>query len=35
MPQLPAHFAGTILAFAPLFVQRSWRQAQVLLIGAI
>jgi DDE superfamily endonuclease len=35
MPHLPARFAGTILAFAPLFVQRSWRQAQVLLIGAI
>jgi hypothetical protein len=35
MPHLPARFAGIILAFAPLFVQRSWRQAQVLLIGAI
>ncbi len=35
MPVLPARFAGIILAFAPLFVHRSWRQAQVLLIGAI
>ena len=35
MPHLPARFAGIILAFAPLFVQRSWRHAQVLLIGAI
>lgn len=35
MPQFPARFAGVILAFGPLFVQRSWRQAQVLLIGAI
>ena len=31
----PTRFAGIILAFAPLFVQRSWRHAQVLLIGAI
>ena len=35
MPHLPDRFAGTILAFAPLFVHRSWRHAQVLLIGAI
>lgn len=35
MPLLPARFAGLILAFAPLFIQRSWRQAQALLIGAI
>lgn len=35
MPHLPACLAGTILAFAPLFGQRSWRQAQVLLIGVI
>ena len=35
MPHLPARFAGIILAFAPLFVHRSWRHAQVLLIGAI
>jgi hypothetical protein len=32
---LPARFAGIIIAFAPLFVHRSWRHAQVLLIGAI
>ena len=35
MPHLPARFAGIILAFGPLFVQRSWRHAQTLLIGAI
>ena len=35
MPSLPARFAGIILAFAPLFVQRSWRHARVLLVGAI
>ncbi|AWV18253.1 hypothetical protein A3862_24330 [Methylobacterium sp. XJLW] len=35
MPGLPARFAGLILAFAPLFVHRSWRHAQLLLIGAI
>ena len=35
MPPLPARFAGVILAFAPLFVHRSWQHAQVLLIGAI
>jgi hypothetical protein len=35
MPRLPARFAGTIIAFAPLFVHRSWRHAQVLLIGAL
>ncbi len=35
MPPLPARFAAIILAFAPLFVQRSWRHAQVLLVGAI
>ena len=35
MPELPARFAGVILAFAPLFVHRSWRHAQVLLIGAL
>ncbi len=35
MPFLPARFAGIILAFAPLFVHRSWRHAQALLIGAI
>lgn len=35
MPDLPARFAGLILAFAPLFVHRSWRHVQLLLIGAI
>jgi hypothetical protein len=35
MPRLPAHFAAVILCFAPLFQQRSWRHAQVLLVGAI
>ena len=32
---LPARFAAVILCFAPLFRQRSWRHAEVLLIGAI
>jgi DDE superfamily endonuclease len=35
MPHLPARFAGVILAFAPLFVHRTWRHARVLIIGAI
>jgi len=35
MPHLPARFAGIIIAFAPLFVHRSWKHAQVLLIGAL
>ena len=35
MPPLPARFAAIILTFAPLFVQRSWRHTQVLLVGAI
>lgn len=35
MPRLPSRFAGAILCFAPLFLQRSWRHAEVLLIGAI
>ena len=35
MPRLPARFAAVIVAFAPLFVQRSWRRAEVLLLGAI
>src|SRR4051794_23342682 len=35
MPFLPTRFAGIILAFAPLFVHRSWRHARLLLIGAI
>jgi hypothetical protein len=36
MLRLPSRFAAVILAFAPLFVQqRTWRHAEVLLIGAI
>src|SRR5918998_3126451 len=35
MPHLPTCFASVILAFAPLFVHRSWRHARVLLVGAI
>src|ERR671917_1532986 len=35
MPPLPARFAEIILAFAPLFVHRSWQHARVLLVGAI
>ena len=35
MLHLPARFAAVILSFAPLFFQRSWRHAEVLLIGAI
>lgn len=35
MPRLPARFAAVILCFAPLFLQRSWRHAEALLIGAI
>jgi DDE superfamily endonuclease len=35
MPRLPARFAAVILCFAPLFRERSWRHAEVVLIGAI
>src|ERR671926_644033 len=35
MPRLPSRFAAIILAFAPLFLHRSWRHVEVLLIGAI
>ena len=35
MPRLPSRFAAVILTFAPLFLQRSWRRASVLLTGAI
>jgi hypothetical protein len=35
MPCLPSRFAAVILCFAPLFLQRSWRHAEVLLVGAI
>jgi hypothetical protein len=34
MPRLPARFAAVILCFAPLLQQRSWRHAEVLLVGA-
>ena len=32
---LPTRFAAVILSFAPLFFQRSWRHAELLLVGAI
>src|SRR3954453_9329245 len=35
MSVLPSRFATVILHFAPLFYHRSWRHAEVLLIGAI
>ncbi len=35
MSHLPPRFAAVILTFAPLFLQRSWRHAEVLLTGAI
>jgi hypothetical protein len=35
MPRLPARFAAVILCFAPLFRERSWRHAEVLLVGGI
>jgi hypothetical protein len=35
MPRLPTRFAAAILCFAPLFRERSWRHAEVLLVGAI
>ena len=35
MSALPTRFAATIVAFAPLFRQRTWRHARALLIGAI
>ncbi len=35
MPRLPSRFAVVILSFAPLFLQRSWRHAEVLLTGTI
>ena len=35
MLRLPARFAAVILCFAPLLRERSWRHAEVLLIGAI
>jgi hypothetical protein len=35
MLRLPSRFAAVILCFAPLFRERSWRHAEVLLTGAI
>ena len=35
MLRLPTRFAVVILCFAPLFCHRSWRHAEVLLVGAI
>jgi hypothetical protein len=35
MPRLPARFAAAVLCFAPLLRERSWRHAEVLLVGAI
>ena len=35
MLRLPARFAAVTLCFAPLFFRRSWRHAEVLLVGAI
>ncbi len=36
MYHLPARFAATILTFTPVFLQqRTWRHAELLLIGAI
>ena len=36
MPRLPSRFAALVLAFAPVFLQqRTWRRAELLLIGAI
>jgi hypothetical protein len=36
VPRLPSRFADLVLAFAPVFSQqRTWRRAELLLIGAI
>jgi hypothetical protein len=35
MPRRPARFAAVILCFVPLFRERSWRHAEVVLIGEI
>jgi DDE superfamily endonuclease len=35
MPPLPARFAAILLSFTSLFRYRSWRHAEVLLIGAM
>ena len=33
MLRLPTRFAAVVLCFAPLFSHRSWRHAEVLLVG--
>ncbi len=35
MLSLPSRFAAVIFCFGPLFLQRSWPHAEVLLIRAI
>ncbi len=36
MLDLPSRFAAVTLSFAPVFLQqRTWRHAEVLLLGAI
>jgi hypothetical protein len=35
MQDLPARFAAIIVSFAPLFRHRTWRHAEILLVGAI
>ena len=35
MLRLPSRVAAVILCFAPLLRQRSWRHAEVLLLGAL
>ena len=35
MPRLPSRFAAVTLCFAPLFRERSWRHAEVLLVVAV
>ena len=35
MLHLPTRFSALILSFAPLFFQRSWRHAEMLLLAAI
>lgn len=32
---MPTRFATVIMSFAPLFFRRSWRHAEILLVGAI
>jgi hypothetical protein len=35
MPRLPTRSTAVVLCFAPLFRERSWQHAEVLLVGAI